>query len=92
MSPAADGRPSEQTRGDQPGLKDRPAVVLEPGQPLDGALKALRHRLARADVLGELKRREAARSPGQRRRAKRRRAAERARKLAARAAVGAGRG
>jgi ribosomal protein S21 len=68
-------------------VKDLALVTLGPELSLDRALKELRRRFDRAGVPAELRRREAAASPGEKRRAKSARARIRARKLGRRLAA-----
>ncbi len=72
------------------GVQDRPCVVLEPGDSLDQALREFRRRCEKAGIRSEVKRRQHARSPGERRRMKGRVARARARRRARRAARHAG--
>jgi small subunit ribosomal protein S21 len=65
-------------------LGDRPVVVIEPGTPLDVALKQLKRAYEAAGIGPELRRREAYVPPGERRRRKRRAALKRAAKAARR--------
>jgi ribosomal protein S21 len=50
------------------------AVLVGPAETLEHALRRLQRRVERADLIGELKRRRFARSPGERRREKQSRA------------------
>ena len=66
---------------------DAAAVVLEPGQSVDIALKRLARQVQRAGILGEVRRRAAFAPPGVRRRRKAHRARQRAAKAAAKHAA-----
>jgi small subunit ribosomal protein S21 len=66
-----------------PKLGDRLVIVLEPGMPLDVALKRSKRAYETAGLAAELRRRQSFESPGGRRRRKHRAALKRAAKRVA---------
>jgi small subunit ribosomal protein S21 len=81
-----DGRKAREVIARRVTIVDGAAVVLEPGQPIDSALKKLARHVQRAGILRELKRREHYIPPSATRRVKSRRARKRAAKVSAIAA------